>query len=160
MKWIKCSERFPKNWNEVIIRNTDNKSIVTASLIHHILMFNQDRKTDGLETIDPDWEHMEWLDESRNPDTERILCAALLYRGMIIAGHRHSDCYKTITNLYVLFTADSIPITGLPERKDQGFLTSHNRFVTRAEAWEIAKANDQIAFGKDSSDDFLISENL
>jgi hypothetical protein len=92
--------------------------------------------------------------------SEYILCSALMYRGMIIAGHRHSDCYAVITNLYKMFTADTIPITGLPERKDQGFLTSHNRYVSRVEAWEIAKANDQIAFGKDSSDDFLISENL
>jgi hypothetical protein len=79
---------------------------------------------------------------------------------MIIAGHRHSDCYKVIENLYKIFTADTIPISGLPEREHQGFLTSHNRYVSRAEAWKIAKANDQIALGKESSDDFLISENL
>jgi hypothetical protein len=91
---------------------------------------------------------------------EHILCAALVYKGIIIAGHRHSDCYAVIRNLYKVFTHDPIELTGLPERKDQGFLTSHNRYVSRAEAWEIAKANDQIAFGKDSSDDFLISENL
>jgi hypothetical protein len=91
---------------------------------------------------------------------EHILCAALLYRGMIIAGHRHSDCYKVIENLHKMFVNPEIPLTGLPEREHQGFLTSHNRYVNRKEAWEIAKANDQIAFGKDSSDDFLISENL
>jgi hypothetical protein len=92
---------------------------------------------------------------------EHILCAALLYKGMIIAGHRHSDCYAIIRNLYKIFTGDENgTIPNLPDREGQGFLTSHNRYVTRAEAWEIAKANDQIAFGKDSSDDFLISENL
>ena len=91
---------------------------------------------------------------------EYILCAALFYKGIIVAGHRHSDCYKIIENLYKMFTTDGMPITDLPDRKGQGFLTSHNRYVNRVEAWEIAKANDQITFGKDSSDDFLISENL
>ena len=97
---------------------------------------------------------------NENKTSERILCAALNYKGIIIAGHRHSDCYAVIENLYKMFTTDTIGLTSLPKREHQGFLTSHNRYVSRAEAWEIAKANDQIAFGKDSSDDFLISENL
>jgi hypothetical protein len=91
---------------------------------------------------------------------EYILCAALHYKGMIIAGHRHSDCYKVIENLYKIFTADAIPLTGLPDRESQGFLTSHNRYVNRVEAWKIAKVNDQIVYDKDSSDEYLISENL
>lgn len=92
---------------------------------------------------------------------EHILCAALMYKGIIVAGHRHSDCYAVIGKLYVIFTNDfNGVIPNLPDREGQGFLTSHNRYVNRVEAWEIAKANDQITFGKDSSDDFLISENL
>jgi hypothetical protein len=100
---------------------------------------------------------------------EYILCAALDYNGVIVAGYRHSDCYKVLEVMRKAIheVIDQSPIfvtldldDGLPGRDKQGFLTSHNRFVNRVEAWEIAKANDQIAFGKDSSDDFLISENL
>ena len=91
---------------------------------------------------------------------EHILCAALFYKGIIVAGRRHSDCYEVIENLYKRFTTDGIPITDLPKREHQGFLTSHNRYVDRVEAWKIAKANDQIVYDKDSSDEFLISENL
>jgi hypothetical protein len=100
---------------------------------------------------------------------EHILCAAIMYNGVIIAGYRHSDCYKVLEmmrkTIHEAVDQSMIFMTldlddGLPGRDKQGFLTSHNRYVNRVEAWEIAKANDQIAFGKDSSDDFLISENL
>ena len=96
---------------------------------------------------------------------EYILCAALDYNGIIIAGYRHSDCYKVLEMMRnKVFDPSPVFVThnddDLPGRDKQGFLTSHNRYVNRVEAWEIAKANDQIVYGKDSSDDFLISENL
>jgi hypothetical protein len=58
---------------------------------------------------------------------EKILCAALLYNGNIVAGYRHSDCYKTIANVLGVDTdcddwANKIP--NLPTRNEQGFLTS------------------------------------
>jgi hypothetical protein len=93
-------------------------------------------------------------------EPEYILCAALLYKGIIVAGHRHSDCYAVIENLYKIFTTDGMPITDLPDRKGQGFLTSYNRYVSRKEAWNIAKTNNQIVYGRESSDEYLISENL
>ena len=50
------------------------------------------------------------------------------------------------------------------DRKDQGFLTSENRFVDRKEAWKIAKKEGQIYFGYEASNNGenseLISENL
>lgn len=85
---------------------------------------------------------------------EWILCSAVMYNGMLIAGMRHSDCYRVITGL--------TGITKLPGRESQGFLTSNNRFVDRAEAWKIAKNNGQIRYGavRHDEDIELISENL
>jgi len=100
---------------------------------------------------------------------EYILCAALIYKGIIIAGHRHSDCYKVLEmmrkTIHEVIDQSMIFVTldlddEQPGRDKQGFLTSHNRYVDRIEAWEIAKVNDQIVYGKESSDEFLISENL
>lgn len=103
--------------------------------------------------------------------SEFILCSAINYNGIIICGHRHGDCYDVLTSL-----VGNIETSKLPNRYNQGFLTSQNRYVDRKEAWIIAKANNQIAYGlnacdndnKESSDwlgviddePILISENL
>ena len=90
---------------------------------------------------------------------EFILCASLKFGENIISGHRHSDCYAVIMNLFPNMSDDE-----LPKREDQGFLTSLNRFVDRKEGWIIAKENNQIQWGVEASDDNdesqLISENL
>jgi hypothetical protein len=89
---------------------------------------------------------------------EFILCAALNYRGNIICGHRHSDCYETLKKVVNVDDID------MPQREHQGFLTSLNRYVDRKEGWKIAKENNQIQWGLSSSengaDSQLISENL
>ncbi len=105
-----------------------------------------------------------------NPDKkdEKILCAAIDYRGVIICGHRHGDCYQILKSL----TGD-IDKSKLPDRKKQGFLTSNNRYVGREEAWIIALDNNQIVYGLGASKidiniqgiecankEILISENL
>lgn len=93
-------------------------------------------------------------------EKEFILCAAINYHGTIICGRRHGDCYKVLKNL---LSKDFDP-DDLPNREDQGFLTSFNRYVDRKEAWKIAKENNQIKFGGDASENgeesILISENL
>lgn len=88
---------------------------------------------------------------------EFILCASLKFGENIITGHRHSDCYTVIMNLF-----PHMPDDKLPQREDQGFLTSLNRFVGRKEAWDIARENNQIQYGLKASgeDSQLISENL
>ena len=52
----------------------------------------------------------------------------------------------------------------MPQRENQGFLTSLNRYVDRKEGWKIAKENNQIQWGLSASengeDSQLISENL
>lgn len=88
---------------------------------------------------------------------EFILCAAIDFKGTIICGHRHSDCYELLLNLVNPKDED------VPGRDFQGFLTSKNRFVNRKEAYKIAEENNQIKFGHgaiNEEDKILISENL
>jgi hypothetical protein len=87
--------------------------------------------------------------------TEYILCSAVNWKGKIICGRRHKDCYNT---------ADALMGSGFleRERKHQGFMTSTGRFVDRTEAFIIAKANNQIVhkmFDNDSTGS-LTSEDL
>ncbi len=93
---------------------------------------------------------------------ERILCAAIIYHSIVVAGRRHSDCYETLINLLKMHVNDEIPTEDLPSREQQGFLTSHNRFVSRSEAFKIAKENKQIIhkLHDDSNEGILISEDL
>lgn len=91
--------------------------------------------------------------------SEDIRCAAINFNGIIICGHRHGDCYATLKALQ-----PNIPDEMLPDRNNQGFITSENRYVDRKEAWIIAKANNQIKYGQEASENgensILISENL
>jgi len=65
---------------------------------------------------------------------EKILCAAVNFNGVIIPGFRHVDCYDVLIKLGIKYVDE-----------EQGFLTSYNRFVSRREAWIIAKKNNQIS---------------
>lgn len=91
-------------------------------------------------------------------EREFILCAALNHKGNIICGHRHSDCYATLKDVVKVNDED------MPQRENQGFITSLNRYVDRKEGWKIAKENNQIQWGLEASengeDSQLISENL
>ena len=69
---------------------------------------------------------------------EFIVCSAVMFHGhTVICGRRHKDCYNIIENLG--FDTDIND-----DRKNQGFVTSKNRFVNRSEAFIIAKDNNQI----------------
>lgn len=62
-------------------------------------------------------------------DREICICAAIrMPDGYIVRGHRHGDA---------LHTAANIPryqsLTRWPHGDDQGFITSRNRYVNRAE---------------------------
>ena len=95
---------------------------------------------------------------------DKILCAALLYNGNIVAGYRHSDCYQTIADILGVDTccddwANKIP--NLPGRKEQGFLTSKNRYVSRSEGFTIALQNNQLILPyREGQEKILISEDL
>jgi hypothetical protein len=77
---------------------------------------------------------------------EKILCAAINFNGTIICGFRHSDCYQTLKDLL-----GEIDTNKLPDRNNQGFLTSKNKYVGREEAWIIALDNNQIIYGLEAS---------
>lgn len=72
-------------------------------------------------------------------DPEIAICAAVrMPDGYVVRGHRHSDCFYTIS--------------GIPRYQDpkifgreQGFVTSRNRFVSRVEACKL-----QVAAGIES----------
>ena len=116
---------------------------------------------------------------------EFILCAAIWYQdglkhdaqpknietGFVIAGRRHHNCYATAKALAGLDEAIKLKITNIENtmskedyRNHQGFITSLDRYVNRREGYQIAKANNQIQFGLEASDNgedsILISENL
>lgn len=116
-------------------------------------------------------------------EKEFILCAAIWINdqqkhdqqpqnieiGFIICGRRHSDCYQTIKDLKgnlkssVSNYLKSLNISH-DNRESQGFITSLDRYVNRKEAYKIAKANNQIQYGAEATengeDSMLISENL
>ena len=113
-------------------------------------------------------------------DKEFILCTAIWINdkqihtkqpinieiGFVVCGRRHSNCYQTIVDL----KGDSdkyfksLNISDDDMRENSGFITSLDRYVTRKEAWIIAKQNNQIQFGlavsDNGNDSILISENL
>ena len=114
---------------------------------------------------------------------EYILCAAIYINdglkheaqpenieiGFVICGRRHHNCYQTIKSLTGQNPNERIgnlitSMSDFEQRKHQGFITSTDRYVDRKEAFQIAKANNQIQFGLNASengeDSILISENL
>lgn len=95
---------------------------------------------------------------------EYILCAAIHYQdgekyvhqpkniesGIVVAGRRHHNCFTTMAQF----------ITDRTKKKVQGFITSTDRFVDRAEAYTIAKAAGQILMNENRNTQILISEDL
>lgn len=129
--------------------------------------------------------HITRIERRPQDPNERILCAAIWYKdgqkhesqpiniteGFVIAGRRHHNCYATAKALAGLDETIKLKITNMENtmtkeeyRRHQGFITSNNRYVDRREAYKIAKAQGQIKFGADASDNgedsVLISENL
>jgi hypothetical protein len=78
--------------------------------------------------------------------------------GIVYMGHRHCNCFASVGGL-VKERQDA----GIYERQ-QGFLTSHNRFVSREEAAVIALKQDQFASDEEREEvkitGYLYSENI
>ena len=112
---------------------------------------------------------------------EYILCAAIWYQdnniyegqpcnienGFVVSGRRHSDCYSTVIAIVGLDKGIEMKLRNVATQMDrklhQGFITNLNRYVGRAEAYQIAKEANQIKFGGEAIDkenQILISENL
>lgn len=103
---------------------------------------------------------------------EYILCAAIWFKcsdtpvhrpkntdkGIVLCGYRHGDIFSQ-TGLLIKHRIE----LGITE-EIQGFLTSHNRFVDREEAGEIALANNQFKNDIEREEvmktHYLYSENL
>ena len=100
------------------------------------------------------------LESKNNNTSEFILCSAIQYHGVIVSGRKHSDCYAVLNAL----TSFKLKTNEMPDRSNQGFLTSRNKYVTRKEAWKIALIANQIRYGLKASENDeeseLISENL
>jgi len=80
----------------------------------------------------------------------RVVCAAMRKDGILICGARHFD--KVMR--------DQVKLIGLPSVSwEQGFIDQKGVFLTREEAWIIAKDADQI-IRIVSSEGTLYSENL
>lgn len=70
--------------------------------------------------------------ELREKEKEICICAAVLTTdGSIIRGHRHGDCFHTITRIGKGINATYAA---------QGFMTSKNRFVGREEGRKLQDA--------------------
>lgn len=97
----------------------------------------------------------------------RIVCAANRNsRGDIVLGIRHFDRFM-LDNIQRYRAActlvDSLDKHVACDFYEQGFVDQQGNFLTRTEAWKIAKANNQIIrrVGGDSIDGgTLFSENL
>jgi hypothetical protein len=86
---------------------------------------------------------------------EKILCAAVKYNNHAVPGRRHNDCYMTLH----LLTGEALE--NLPGREAQGFLTTIGRYVSRKEAYQIARANNQLRMPHvDGCMELLTSEDL
>jgi len=82
--------------------------------------------------------------------------------GFIITGRRHSDCYQVIHSLLNghKLKEEVEQVQKLARNENQGFITSHNRYVDRSEAYNIAVANNQCWHTINSDSKILASEDL
>jgi hypothetical protein len=81
---------------------------------------------------------------------EVCICAALkLANGYIIRGHRHDDCIK-----------NAIARKAEADGHIQGFLTTHERFVTRQQGARLQRAAGRVSVNTGAFTDFLFSEDL
>ena len=100
---------------------------------------------------------------------EYIICSAIHYddgkeyvhqpnviTGIVVAGRRHHNCIMTIATLM-----DGKHDVKLVSRDAQGFLTNTNRFVSRKEAYVIAKEAGQLLHNMhDETNLILCSEDI
>ena len=101
---------------------------------------------------------------------ERILCAAIyiddgkphlhqpwnIHTGFVVAGRRHHNCIYTDS---LLGEHDPAIAALIKSRENQGFLTSHDRYVSRATAAVIARKEGQLLVPEMQTEE-LTSEEL
>lgn len=72
---------------------------------------------------------------------EIIICSAIKVNDIIFRGHRHCHCFSAL-NDQLSWSRTREQIEKLSN--EQGFVTSHNRFVNRVTALEIATSSGQV----------------
>lgn len=101
---------------------------------------------------------------------ERILCAAIhiddgiqhlhqpvnILSGFVVAGRRHHNCIYTAS---LLAGSDLRIQHAMKQRDNQGFLTSHDRYVSRSMALLIARKENQL-LQPELISEILTSEDL
>lgn len=93
-------------------------------------------------------------------EKETIVCSAIKYKKLVFCG---IGCAKIVQNI-LSFNPNPTEEESLEINNNQGFITSTGRFVTREEAYSIARENNQIKyydepFGEGKTP-FLMSINL
>lgn len=103
-------------------------------------------------------------------EEERILCAAIyiddgkqhehqpvnIPSGFVVAGRRHHNCIYTAS---LMGEADPVIAAAMKSRDNQGFLTSHDRYVSRSTAVLIARKQGQLLVPEMHTEE-LTSEEL
>lgn len=92
-------------------------------------------------------------------ENEIIICAAVRYNDKVWRGHRHGNAIEAQRD-EMSYSNSRKQLIKLQINKDQGFITSKNRYVGREEAWELAKAAGQIIERKHQTEGYLYSEDL
>lgn len=97
----------------------------------------------------------EWNTPKQEQEPEKIKASALRFRGQVFTGHTHTDAMREL--------GESYPDWGnLPDRVEDGFITTTGRYVDRDEAGQIADRADQITqLGRThGADEYLDSHHV
>lgn len=89
---------------------------------------------------------------------EKIICAAIRIDGQVWRGHRHGHALQAMQD-EMLWNHTRQELTGMV--KEEGFITSLNRFVGREEARKIHEGGGYASVDRDGyRGDILFSEDL
>ena len=107
---------------------------------------------------------LERVDAPENRNPERIICAAITYKGrVVVGGFRHSDCIENLRRMLKFPGIDPEYEKNLNEWIDDPsvfqFISSENKLYSRFEAYKVAKAAGQLRIIHDD-DPQLTSEDL
>lgn len=74
---------------------------------------------------------------------EKIICAAVRFQGKVWRGNRHNHALEAMYD-ELSYVMNRQQMNQQQTDRDQGFITSENRFVDRQEAFAIAHTADQL----------------
>ena len=74
---------------------------------------------------------------------EIIICSAVRFKGKVWMGHRHRDALDAMHN-ELSYAMNRKEMNEQETDREQGFVTSQGRYVSREEAWKIAFLAGQV----------------